>query len=95
MYTANTLASAIEALRHELAQQFSAGSRVAQAKHEDCRRAGEAVAQICWSRGYCPSRHHDSGSVRKCHCYHVIALGGSTNAVLHLMAMANAMGVKV
>ena len=44
MYTANTMASAIEALGMSLAQQLGAGGRVARSKREDCRAGGRGRA---------------------------------------------------
>ncbi|MEQ8956047.1 MAG: dihydroxy-acid dehydratase, partial [Gammaproteobacteria bacterium] len=92
MYTANTLASAIEALGMSLPNS-SAQEAVSQAKHEDCRRAGEAVLNLL-EQGICPSDIMTREAFENA-IVTSIALGGSTNAVLHLMAMANAMGVKV
>ena len=92
MYTANTLASAIEALGMSLPNS-SAQEAVSQAKHEDCRRAGEAVVNLL-ERGICPSDIMTREAFENA-IVTSIALGGSTNAVLHLMAMANAMGVKL
>ncbi|MEQ9566846.1 MAG: dihydroxy-acid dehydratase [Pseudomonadales bacterium] len=92
MYTANTLASAIEALGMSLPNS-SAQEAVSQAKHEDCRRAGEAVVNLL-EQGISPSDIMTREAFENA-IVTSIALGGSTNAVLHLMAMANAMGVKV
>ena len=85
MYTANTMASAIEALGLSLANS-SAQEAVSNNKLEDCRRAGEAVVGLI-RKGIRPSdiltREAFENAITV-----VIALGGSTNAVLHLMAMA-------
>jgi len=86
MYTANTMASAIEALGLSLANS-SAQEAVSEAKRSDCARAGEAVMSLV-RRGIRPSdilskEAFDNAIVT------VIALGGSTNAVLHLLAIAN------
>src|SRR5690606_13457211 len=86
MYTANTMASAIEALGLSLANS-SAQEAVSNAKREDCRRAGRAVASLI-ERGIRPSdiltREAFENAITV-----VIALGGSTNAVLHLLAIAH------
>ena len=86
MYTANTMASAIEALGLSLANS-SAQEAVSTAKHNDCRRAGEAVVELI-RRGIKPSdilsKEAFENAIRT-----VIALGGSTNAVLHLLAIAH------
>ncbi len=92
MYTANTMASAIEALGMSLPNS-SAQEAVSAIKLEDCRRAGEAVVGLVKS-GIRPSdiltRKAFENSIRT-----VIALGGSTNAVLHLLAIAHAARVKL
>ena len=90
MYTANTMASAIEALGMSLANS-SAQEAVSRQKIDDCRRAGEAVMELL-RRDIKPldimTREAFENAVSV-----VIALGGSTNAVLHLIAMAREAGV--
>jgi dihydroxy-acid dehydratase len=85
MYTANTMASAIEALGMSLANS-SAQEAVSQQKKDDCRKAGEAVLSLI-EKDIKPldimTRKAFENAVAV-----VIALGGSTNAVLHLIAMA-------
>ncbi|MEJ2129821.1 MAG: dihydroxy-acid dehydratase, partial [Woeseiaceae bacterium] len=85
MYTANTMASAIEALGMSLANS-SAQEAVSEHKVEDCRRAGEAVVELI-RQDIKPldimTREAFENAIAV-----VIALGGSTNAVLHLVAMA-------
>jgi dihydroxy-acid dehydratase len=92
MYTANTMASAIEALGLSLPGS-SAQDAVGRAKREDCRRAGQAVVNLL-KLGIRPSdilsRHSFENAIAV-----VIALGGSTNAVLHLLAIAHAAGVRL
>jgi len=87
MYTANTMASAIEALGMSLPNS-SAQEAVSQDKRDDCRRAGEAVVHLL-AKGLRPSailtREAFENAITT-----VIALGGSTNAVLHLLAIARA-----
>jgi dihydroxy-acid dehydratase len=86
MYTANTMASAIEALGLSLANS-SAQEAVSDAKRSDCHRAGEAVVRLI-EAGIRPSdiltREAFENAITT-----VIALGGSTNAVLHLLAIAH------
>ena len=86
MYTANTMASAIEALGLSLPDS-SAQEAVSDSKREDCRRAGEAVVALV-NAGIRPrdilTRKAFENAITV-----VIALGGSTNAVLHLLAMAH------
>ena len=92
MYTANTMASAIEALGMSLPNS-SAQNAISKAKKEDSRLAGEAVVNML-RLGLRPrdimTRKAFENSITV-----VIALGGSTNAVLHLLAMARAAGVKL
>jgi dihydroxy-acid dehydratase len=92
MYTANTMASAIEALGMSLPNS-SAQEAVSRAKGEDCRRAGEAVVGLV-RLGITPrdilTRRAFENAITA-----VIALAGSTNAVLHLLAMAHAAGVRL
>ncbi|HEY8521409.1 MAG TPA: dihydroxy-acid dehydratase [Gammaproteobacteria bacterium] len=86
MYTANTMASAIEALGLSLANS-SAQEAVSNAKRADCRRAGRAVAHLI-ERGIRPSDILTKEAFENAITV-VIALGGSTNAVLHLLAIAH------
>jgi dihydroxy-acid dehydratase len=85
MYTANTMASAIEALGMSLANS-SAQEAVSEQKLSDCRRAGEAALNLV-REGIKPldimTREAFENAIAV-----VIALGGSTNAVLHLLAIA-------
>jgi len=90
MYTANTMASAIEALGMSLPNS-SAQEAVSQQKRDDCARAGEAVVELI-RRGIRPSDIMTRKAFENAIVV-VIALGGSTNAVLHLLAMAHAAGV--
>ncbi len=90
MYTANTMASAIEALGMSLPGS-SAQNAVSQEKRDDSHAAGEAVLDLL-ERDIKPrdimTRKAFENAITV-----VIALGGSTNAVLHLLAMANTAGV--
>ena len=92
MYTANTMASAIEALGMSLPGS-SAQDAISKAKVQDCREAGAAVVNLL-KRGIRPldimTRKAFENAITV-----VIALGGSTNAVLHLVAMAHSCGVKL
>ena len=85
MYTANTMASAIEALGLSLANS-SAQEAVSQNKLDDCQRAGDAVMNLI-EKDIKPrdilTRDAFENAITA-----VIALGGSTNAVLHLLAIA-------
>ena len=90
MYTANTMASAIEALGLSLPGS-SAQEAESAAKAMDCRAAGAAVLNLL-ERGIRPS-HILTREAFENAIVTVIALGGSTNAVLHLLAMAHSADV--
>lgn len=85
MYTANTMASAIEALGMSLANS-SAQEAISDSKANDCLRAGDAVLNLI-KKDIKPrdimTREAFENAITV-----VNALGGSTNAVMHLMAMA-------
>ena len=90
MYTANTMASAIEALGMSLPGS-SAQAAVSPEKQQDCERAGEAVLRLLeldLKPRDIMTREAFENAITV-----VIALGGSTNAVLHLLAMASACDV--
>jgi dihydroxy-acid dehydratase len=92
MYTANTMASAIEAMGLSLPNS-SAQAAISKHKVRDCQEAGAAVVRML-KRGIRPSdifcREAFENSITV-----VIALGGSTNAVLHLLAIAHAANVRL
>ena len=92
MYTANTMASAIEAMGMSLPGS-SAQAAVSPAKKKDCRDAGAAVLNLL-KLGIRPRDIMTKKAFENAITV-VIALGGSTNAVLHLLAMANAANVKL
>ncbi|HJP37178.1 MAG TPA: dihydroxy-acid dehydratase, partial [Gammaproteobacteria bacterium] len=92
MYTANTMASAIEALGMSLPNS-SAQAAISQAKTDDCRAAGAAVMHLI-KKGIRPSDIMTKKAFENAITV-VNALGGSTNAVLHLLAMAHTMGAKL
>jgi dihydroxy-acid dehydratase len=92
MYTANTMASAIEALGMSLPNS-SAQDAVSGQKRDDCQRAGAAVVKLI-KAGITPSRILTRRAFENA-ITTVIALGGSTNAVLHLLAIASCADVKL
>ncbi len=92
MYTANTMASAIEALGMSLPGS-SAQSAISSAKKRDSREAGAAVYNML-KKGIKPRDIMTKKAFENAIAV-VIALGGSTNAVLHLLAMAHAANVKL
>ncbi len=92
MYTANTMASAIEALGMSLPNS-SAQDAISEEKVGDCLSAGEAIIYLV-EHDIKPSdimtRAAFENAIKV-----TIALGGSTNAVLHLLAMAHTMAVEL
>lgn len=92
MYTANTMASAIEALGMSLPGS-SAQEAVSSEKSDDCRRAGQAI-QWLLENDIKPSDIMTRKAFENAVTV-VIAFGGSTNAVLHLLAMADAVNVEL
>ena len=90
MYTANTMASAIEAMGMSLPNS-SAQDAISHDKIDDCLSAGQAIMHLI-EQSIKPSdimtRPAFENAIKV-----TIALGGSTNAVLHLLAMAHTMGV--
>ncbi len=92
MYTANTMASAIEALGMSLPNS-SAQAAVSKDKTLDCEQAGAAVLNLI-RLGIRPRDIMTKAAFENAMTL-VIALGGSTNAVMHLIAMAHSAGVKL
>jgi len=92
MYTANTMASAIEAMGMSLPGS-SAQAAISPAKKRDSREAGAAVYNML-KKGIKPRDIMTKKAFENAITV-VIALGGSTNAVLHLLAMAHAADVKL
>lgn len=86
MYTANTMASAIEALGMSLPGS-SAQIAVGEDKRKDCEQAGAAVMEML-EKGINPrdimTRKAFENAITTC-----LALGGSTNLILHLLAIAH------
>ena len=85
MYTANTMASAIEALGLSLPNS-SAKEAISSSKKEDCVEAGEALSNLI-NQNLTPRKLLTKKAFENAISM-VIALGGSTNAVLHLLAIA-------
>jgi dihydroxy-acid dehydratase len=92
MYTANTMASAIEAMGFSLPNS-SAQNAISPHKNADCRNAGAAVLQML-KRGIRPSDIISKEALENAITV-TIALGGSTNAVLHLLAIAHTANIKL
>ena len=92
MYTANTMASAIEALGMSLPNS-SAQAATSKHKENDCKNAGKAVLELLKKdikpRDIMTKKAFENAITV------ITALGGSTNAVMHLIAMAHAANVKL
>ena len=92
MYTANTMACAIEALGLSLTNS-SALAAVSARKKEDCKHSARALMN-CIRKDIKPSDIINKKSMENAITV-VMALGGSTNAVLHLLAIAQSAGVNL
>ena len=92
MYTATTMASAVEALGMSLPGSSSQDA-ISSDKKSDCRDAGKAIINLL-NHDIKPSDIMTKEAFENAIAV-VIALGGSTNAVLHIIAMADAIGVKI
>ncbi len=92
MYTANTMASAIEALGMSLPYSSSYPAE-SEEKNNECVQAGTAILQLLEE----DIKPHDIMTREAFENAMVVmmALGGSTNAVLHLIAMARSVGVSL
>ena len=92
MYTANTMASAIEALGMSLPGS-SAQTAVGESKKQDCEDAGKAVLNLL-KKNILPrdimTRKAFENAITTC-----LALGGSTNLILHLLAIAHSAEVEL
>ncbi len=92
MYTANTMSSAIEALGMSLPSSSSTPAENKN-KFEECRKAGAAI-RLLLERDIRPRDIMTPEAFRNAMVL-VMALGGSTNAVLHLIAMAHSSDIKL
>ncbi len=92
IYTANTMASAIEALGMSLPYS-SSNPATSEEKKQECRDAGKAI-KILLERDIKPSDIMTRTAFENA-IVTIMVLGGSTNAVLHLIAMAKSVGVKL
>lgn len=92
MYTANTMAAAIEALGMSLPYS-SSNPALSEEKQEECRAAGKAIRNLM-EKDIKPSDIMTRKAFENAMTV-IMVLGGSTNAVLHLIAMARSVGVSV
>jgi len=90
MYTANTMASAVEALGMSIPGSSSTPA-VNDYKEQECKQAGELVVDLL-EKGIYPRDIMTKEAFENAITV-VMALGGSTNAFLHLLAMAHSAGV--
>lgn len=92
IYTANTMASAIEAMGMSLPYS-SSNPALSDEKKAECIEAGKAI-KILLARDIKPSDIMTRAAFENA-IVTIMVLGGSTNAVLHLIAMAKSVGVKL
>ncbi|NOY43425.1 MAG: dihydroxy-acid dehydratase [Planctomycetes bacterium] len=92
MYTANTMASAIEAMGMSLPYSSSIPAEDPD-KLQECLRAGEAI-RICLEKDIKPRDIMTREAFENAMVL-IMAVGGSTNAVLHLLAMARSVDVEL
>lgn len=90
MYTANTMSSAIEALGMSLPYS-SSNPALSDEKKNECRAAGKAI-RLLLERDIKPSDIMTKKAFENALTV-IVALGGSTNAVLHMIAMAHSVGL--
>ncbi len=92
MYTANTMASAIEALGMSLPYS-SSNPALSEDKKKECIAAGKAIKELL-EKDIKPSDIMTQKAFENALTI-IMALGGSTNAVLHMIAMAHSVGLKL
>lgn len=86
MYTANTMSTSIEAMGLSLPNSSTTPAE-SPAKMRECARAAQAI-RVCMEKNITPRKLLTKASFENA-LVMMMALGGSTNAVLHLLAMAN------
>jgi dihydroxy-acid dehydratase len=92
MYTANTMASAIEALGMSLPYS-SSNPATSEEKKNECRSAGKAI-KVLLEKNICPKDIMTKKAFENA-ITTIMIFGGSTNAVLHLIAMAKSVDVEL
>ncbi len=92
MYTANTMAAAIEALGMSLPYS-SSNPAISEEKIKECREAGKYIKHLL-EKDIKPSDIMTRNAFENAITV-IMVLGGSTNAVLHIIAMAKSVGVKI
>ena len=92
MYTANTMAAAIEALGMSLPYS-SSNPALSSEKEQECKDAGKAI-RLLLEKDIKPKDIMTRKAFENAIAV-IMVLGGSTNAVLHMIAMAKSVGVSV
>ena len=92
MYTANTMASAIEAMGMSLPYS-SSNPALSEEKQKECAEAGKAI-RLLMEENICPKDIMTRKAFENAITV-IMVLGGSTNSVLHLIAMAKSVGLKL
>lgn len=92
MYTANTMSSAIEAMGMSLPYS-SSNPALSEEKQQECRDAGKAI-KLLMEKNILPKDIMTREAFENA-LVTIMVLGGSTNAVLHLIAMAKSVDVKL
>ncbi len=92
MYTANTMASAIEALGMSLPYS-SSNPALSEEKQQECKDAGKAI-RLLLEKDIKPKDIMTRKAFENAIAV-IMVLGGSTNAVLHMIAMAKSVGVSI
>jgi dihydroxy-acid dehydratase len=92
MYTANTMAAAIEALGMSLPYS-SSNPALSEAKQQECKDAGQAI-RLLLEKDIKPKDIMTRKAFENAIAV-IMVLGGSTNAVLHMIAMAKSVGVSI
>lgn len=92
MYTANTMASTIECLGMSLPYS-SSNPAISEAKMKECEAAGKAIRNIL-EKNICPRDIMTKEAFENAITL-IMILGGSTNAVIHMIAMAKSIGITV
>lgn len=92
MYTANTMASAIEALGMSLPYS-SSNPATSDDKIKECKAAGKAIRNLL-EKNICPRDIMTKEAFENAITL-IMILGGSTNAVIHMIAMAKSVGIAV
>lgn len=92
MYTANTMASAIECMGMSLPYS-SSNPAISPEKRAECTEAGKAI-KVLLEKNILPKQIMTKAAFENAIAL-IMVLGGSTNAVIHMIAMARSVGVSI